>query len=167
MVKTGQQFKPKSSTLPYTRYFAESLVKEAETDNKIVAIHAEMGGGTGPNYFQKKFPIDALTWGSLSNMLSPLQLGYLLKVVNDVDLQKLLGWFAMDRVGLFEVDWPYLCGAFYIAYMICLPNMVVIAPSEDAELMHMVETAATMVDRVSCFRFPAGNILAAVLLPNN
>jgi len=54
--KTGQQFKTKSSTLAYTQYFAESLIKEAEVDNKIGAIHAAMGGGTGLNYFQKKFP---------------------------------------------------------------------------------------------------------------
>ncbi|CAI0442551.1 unnamed protein product [Linum tenue] len=97
-VETGQFFKLKSSTLPYTRYFAESLVKEAEADNKIL--------------------------------------------VHDVDLQKLLVWFAMERAGLVEVDGPTHCGAFNIAYMACLPNMVVVASSDEAELMQRLQPLA-------------------------
>nr|WGT83878.1 1-deoxy-D-xylulose-5-phosphate synthase [Lysimachia christinae] len=174
--KTGKQFKTKSPTLSYTQYFAESLIKEAEVDDKIVAIHAAMGGGTGLNYFQKKFPErcfdvgiaeqHAVTFaaGLATEGLKPfcaiyssfLQRGYD-QVVHDVDLQKLPVRFAMDRAGLVGADGPTHCGAFDITYMACLPNMVVMAPSDEAELMHMVATAATIDDRPSCFRFPRGN----------
>ena len=184
--KTGQQLKSKSSTLSYTRYFVESLIKEAETDNKIVAIHAAMGGGTGLNYFQKKFPDrcfdvgiaeqHAVTFaaGLATEGLKPfctiyssfLQRGYD-QVVHDVDLQKLPVRFAMDRAGLVGADGPTHCGAFDVVYMSCLPNMVVMAPSDEAELMHMVATAGAIDDRPSCFRFPRGNGIGAVLPPNN
>ncbi|KAK4748858.1 hypothetical protein SAY87_015444 [Trapa incisa] len=184
--KTGQQFKSKSSTLSYTQYFAESLIKEAEVDDKIVAIHAAMGGGTGLNYFQKKFPHrcfdvgiaeqHAVTFaaGLATEGLKPfcaiyssfLQRGYD-QVVHDVDLQKLPVRFAMDRAGLVGADGPTHCGAFDVAYMACLPNMVVMAPSDEAELMHMVATAAAIDDRPSCFRFPRGNGVGATLPPHN
>ncbi|BAT75099.1 hypothetical protein LR48_Vigan01g146400 [Vigna angularis] len=184
--KTGKQFKAKSSTLSYTQYFAESLIKEAEIDNKIVAIHAAMGGGTGLNYFHKRFPDrcfdvgiaeqHAVTFaaGLAAEGLKPfcaiyssfLQRGYD-QVVHDVDLQKLPVRFAMDRAGLVGADGPTHCGAFDITYMACLPNMVVMAPSDEAELMHMVATAATIDDRPSCFRFPRGNGLGATLPLNN
>ncbi|KAL6220190.1 hypothetical protein ACLB2K_007947 [Fragaria x ananassa] len=183
---TGKQFKTKSPTLSYTRYFAESLIKEAETDEKIVAIHAAMGGGTGLNYFQKRFPDrcfdvgiaeqHAITFaaGLAAEGLKPfcaiyssfLQRGYD-QVVHDVDLQKLPVRFAMDRAGLVGADGPTHCGAFDITYMACLPNMVVMAPSDEAELMHMVATAAVIDDRPSCFRFPRGNGIGAVLPAHN
>ncbi|CAI0403860.1 unnamed protein product [Linum tenue] len=182
----GKQFKTKSPTLSYTQYFAESLVKEAEADSKVVAIHAAMGGGTGLNFFQKKFPDrcfdvgiaeqHAVTFaaGLAAEGLKPfcaiyssfLQRGYD-QVVHDVDLQKLPVRFAMDRAGLVGADGPTHCGAFDIAYMACLPNMVVMAPSDEAELMHMVATAAAIDDRPSCFRFPRGNGIGAVLPLNN
>ncbi|KAK4261406.1 hypothetical protein QN277_004408 [Acacia crassicarpa] len=184
--KTGKQFKPKSSTLPYTRYFVESLIKEAEVDNEIVAIHAAMGGGTGLNYFQKRFPErcfdvgiaeqHAVTFaaGLATEGLKPfcaiyssfLQRGYD-QVVHDVDLQKLPVRFALDRAGLVGADGPTHCGAFDITYMACLPNMVVMAPSDEAELMHMVATAAAIDDRPSCFRFPRGNGIGVDLPLNN
>nr|QID59096.1 DXS [Glycyrrhiza glabra] len=184
--KTGHQFKPKAPTLSYTQYFAESLIKEAEVDNKIVAIHAAMGGGTGLNYFQKKFPErcfdvgiaeqHAVTFaaGLATEGLKPfcaiyssfLQRGYD-QVVHDVDLQKLPVRFALDRAGLVGADGPTHCGAFDVAYMACLPNMIVMAPSDEAELMHMVATAAAIDDRPSCFRFPRGNGIGATLPPNN
>ncbi|KAI9119603.1 hypothetical protein K1719_009479 [Acacia pycnantha] len=184
--KTGKQFKPKSPTLSHTQYFAESLIKEAEQDDKIVAIHAAMGGGTGLNYFQKKFPDrcfdvgiaeqHAVTFaaGLATEGLKPfcaiyssfLQRGYD-QVVHDVDLQKLPVRFAIDRAGLVGADGPTHCGAFDITYMACLPNMVVMAPADEAELMHMVATAATIDDRPSCFRFPRGNGVGTVLPPNN
>ncbi|KAJ0097087.1 hypothetical protein Patl1_28351 [Pistacia atlantica] len=155
-------------------------------DNKIVAIHAAMGGGTGLNYFQKKFPDrcfdvgiaeqHAVTFaaGLATEGLKPfctiyssfLQRGYD-QVVHDVDLQKLPVRFAMDRAGLVGADGPTHCGAFDVVYMSCLPNMVVMAPSDEAELMHMVATAAAIDDRPSCFRFPRGNGIGAVLPPNN
>ncbi|XP_058772130.1 probable 1-deoxy-D-xylulose-5-phosphate synthase 2, chloroplastic [Vicia villosa] len=184
--KTGRQYKPKPSTLSYTQYFAESLIKEAETDNKIVAIHAAMGGGTGLNYFQNKFPDrcfdvgiaeqHAVTFaaGLAAEGLKPfcaiyssfLQRGYD-QVIHDVDLQKLPVRFAMDRAGLVGADGPTHCGAFDITFMACLPNMVVMAPSDEAELMHMVATAAAIDDRPSCFRFPRGNGVGADLPLNN
>lgn len=80
----------------------------------------------------------------------------LLKVAHDVDLQKLPVRFALDRAGLVGADGPTHCGAFDITYMACLPNMVVMAPSDEAELLHMVATAAAIDDRPSCFRFPRG-----------
>ncbi|KAL2606055.1 hypothetical protein AAZV13_09G160800 [Glycine max] len=183
---SGHQLKPKSSTLTYTQYFAESLIKEAEIDNKIVAIHAAMGGGTGLNYFHKRFPDrcfdvgiaeqHAVTFaaGLAAEGLKPfcaiyssfLQRGYD-QVVHDVDLQKLPVRFAMDRAGLVGADGPTHCGAFDITYMACLPNMVVMAPSDEAELMHMVATAAAIDDRPSCFRFPRGNGIGASLPLNN
>ncbi|KAI9111665.1 hypothetical protein K1719_017355 [Acacia pycnantha] len=184
--KTGKQFKSKSSTLPYTRYFVESLIKEAEVDNEIVAIHAAMGGGTGLNYFQKRFPErcfdvgiaeqHAVTFaaGLATEGLKPfcaiyssfLQRGYD-QVVHDVDLQKLPVRFALDRAGLVGADGPTHCGAFDITYMACLPNMVVMAPSDEAELMHMVATAVAIDDRPSCFRFPRGNGIGVDLPLNN
>ena len=88
-------------------------------------------------------------------------------MVHDVDLQKLPVRFAMDRAGLVGADGPTHCGAFDITYMACLPNMVVMAPSDEAELMHMIATAAAIDDRPSCFRFPRGNGVGAVLPPDN
>jgi 1-deoxy-D-xylulose-5-phosphate synthase len=88
------------------------------------------------------------------------------QVVHDVDLQKLPVRFAMDRAGLVGADGPTHCGAFDVAYMACLPNMVVMAPSDEAELCHMVATAAAIDDRPSCFRYPRGNGVGVPLPPN-
>lgn len=88
-------------------------------------------------------------------------------MVHDVDLQKLPVRFAMDRAGLVGADGPTHCGAFDVAYMACLPNMIVMAPSDEAELMHMVATAAKIDDRPCCFRFPRGNGIGVALPPNN
>ncbi|XXG71165.1 hypothetical protein AAC387_Pa07g0482 [Persea americana] len=184
--KTGKQFKTKSPTKGYTQYFAEALIAEAENDDKIVAIHAAMGGGTGLNLFQKEFPDrcfdvgiaeqHAVTFaaGLATEGLKPfcaiyssfLQRAYD-QVVHDVDLQKLPVRFAMDRAGLVGADGPTHCGAFDVAYLACLPNMVVMAPSDEAELMHMVATAAAIDDRPSCFRYPRGNGVGSPLPPNN
>ncbi|RCV09912.1 hypothetical protein SETIT_2G068200v2 [Setaria italica] len=183
---TGRQFKSKSPTLPYTQYFAESLIREAEADDKVVAIHAAMGGGTGLNHFQKRFPErcfdvgiaeqHAVTFaaGLAAEGLKPfcaiyssfLQRGYD-QVVHDVDLQRLPVRFALDRAGLVGADGPTHCGAFDVAYMACLPNMVVMAPADESELMHMVATATAIDDRPSCFRFPRGNGIGAALPPGN
>nr|QYV42684.1 1-deoxy-D-xylulose-5-phosphate synthase [Taxus cuspidata] len=183
---TGKQFKAKSPTLSYTQYFAEGLIAEAEKDDKIVGIHAAMGGGTGLNIFQKRFPErcfdvgiaeqHAVTFaaGLATEGLKPfcaiyssfLQRGYD-QVVHDVDLQKLPVRFAMDRAGLVGADGPTHCGAFDITYMACLPNMIVMAPCDEAELIHMVATAAAIDDRPSCFRFPRGNGIGVPLPPNN
>ncbi|XP_042419401.1 probable 1-deoxy-D-xylulose-5-phosphate synthase 2, chloroplastic [Zingiber officinale] len=183
--KTGKQSMAKSSTLSYTRYFAESLIKEAEVDDKIVAVHAAMGSGTGLNYFQKRFPDrcydvgiaeqHAVTFaaGLATEGLKPfcaiyssfLQRGYD-QVVHDVDLQKIPVRFALDRAGLVGADGPTHCGAFDITYMACLPNMVVMAPADESELTHMVATAVAIDDRPSCFRFPRGNGVGVSLSPD-
>ncbi|CAI9780896.1 unnamed protein product [Fraxinus pennsylvanica] len=155
---TGKQMKAKTPTLTYTQYFAESLIKEAEADNRIVAIHAAMGGGTAGLATEGLKPFCAI-------YSSFLQRGYD-QVVHDVDLQKLPVRFAMDRAGLVGADGPTHCGAFDVAYMACLPNMIVMAPSDEAELMHVVATAAAIDDRPSCFRFPRGNGVGAVLPPD-
>ncbi|XP_042506665.1 probable 1-deoxy-D-xylulose-5-phosphate synthase 2, chloroplastic [Macadamia integrifolia] len=184
--KSGKQLKSKTPTLSYTQYFAESLIKEADMDDKIVAVHAAMGGGTGLNFFQKRYPDrcfdvgiaeqHAVTFaaGLATEGLKPfcaiyssfLQRGYD-QVVHDVDIQKLPVRFALDRAGLVGADGPTHCGAFDITYMACLPNMVVMAPSNEAELMHMVATAAATDDRPSCFRFPRGNGIGVALPLNN
>ncbi|KAK4257651.1 hypothetical protein QN277_007214 [Acacia crassicarpa] len=184
--KSGKQMKKTSSTLSYTQYFVVALIAEAQADERIVAIHAAMGGGTGLNYFQKHFPErcfdvgiaeqHAVTFaaGLATEGFKPfctiystfLQRGFD-QVVHDVDLQKLPVRFAMDRAGLVGADGPTHCGAFDTAYMACLPNMVVMAPSNEVELMHMVATAVAIDDRPCCFRYPRGNGIGATLPPNN
>ncbi|XWS13992.1 hypothetical protein CRYUN_Cryun36dG0085800 [Craigia yunnanensis] len=183
---TGKQFKGSSATQSYTTYFAEALIAEAEADKNIVAIHAAMGGGTGLNLLLRCFPQrcfdvgiaeqHAVTFaaGLACEGLKPfcaiyssfMQRAYD-QVVHDVDLQKLPVRFAMDRAGLVGADGPTHCGAFDVTFMACLPNMVVMAPSDEAELFHMVATAAAIDDRPSCFRYPRGNGVGVQLPPGN
>nr|AEZ55865.1 chloroplast 1-deoxy-D-xylulose 5-phosphate synthase 1 [Mitragyna speciosa] len=183
---TGKQFKSSGKTQSYTTYFAEALVAEAEADKDVVAIHAAMGGGTGLNLFLHRFPTrcfdvgiaeqHAVTFaaGLACEGLKPfcaiyssfMQRAYD-QVVHDVDLQKLPVRFAMDRAGLVGADGPTHCGAFDVAFMACLPNMVVMAPSDEAEVFHMVATAAAIDDRPSCLRYPRGNGIGVELPPGN
>ncbi|XP_023514406.1 probable 1-deoxy-D-xylulose-5-phosphate synthase, chloroplastic isoform X1 [Cucurbita pepo subsp. pepo] len=183
---TGKQQKTKAATQSYTTYFAEALIAEAEVDNDIIAIHAAMGGGTGLNLFQRRFPTrcfdvgiaeqHAVTFaaGLACEGLKPfcaiyssfMQRAYD-QVVHDVDLQKLPVRFAMDRAGLVGADGPTHCGSFDVTFMACLPNMVVMAPSDEAELFNMVATAAAIDDRPSCFRYPRGNGIGVELPPGN
>ncbi|KAJ8766422.1 hypothetical protein K2173_022481 [Erythroxylum novogranatense] len=183
---TGKQFKGAANTQSYTTYFAEALIAEAEVDKDIVAIHAAMGGGTGLNLFLRRFPTrcfdvgiaeqHAVTFaaGLACEGLKPfcaiyssfLQRAYD-QVVHDVDLQKLPVRFAMDRAGLVGADGPTHCGAFDVTFMACLPNMVVMAPSDEAELFHMVATAAAIDDRPSCFRYPRGTGIGVPLPTGN
>lgn len=183
---TGKQFKGSSKTQAYTTYFAEALIAEAEADKDIVGIHAAMGGGTGLNLFQRRFPTrcfdvgiaeqHAVTFaaGLACEGLKPfcaiyssfMQRAYD-QVVHDVDLQKLPVRFAMDRAGLVGADGPTHCGAFDVTFMACLPNMIVMAPADEAELFHMVATAAAIDDRPSCFRYPRGNGIGVELPPGN
>ncbi|KAM7268651.1 hypothetical protein ACFE04_010817 [Oxalis oulophora] len=184
--QSGKQLKPKQRTKSYTNYFAESLISEAAQDDKIVAIHAAMGGGTGLNLFQKEFPDrcfdvgiaeqHAVTFaaGLAAEGLKPFCAIYSSflqrafdQIAHDVDLQKLPVRFAIDRAGLVGADGPTHCGAFDTTYMACLPNMVVMAPSDETELMHMVATAAAINDRPSCLRYPRGNGIGSILPPNN
>lgn len=183
---TGKQFKGQSTTQSYTTYFAEALVAEAEVDQDVVAIHAAMGGGTGLNLFQRRFPSrcfdvgiaeqHAVTFaaGLACEGLKPfcaiyssfMQRAYD-QVVHDVDLQKIPVRFAMDRAGLVGADGPTHCGSFDVTFMACLPNMIVMAPSDETELFHMVATAAAIDDRPSCFRYPRGNGIGTELPPGN
>uniref|UniRef100_A0A803N556 1-deoxy-D-xylulose-5-phosphate synthase n=2 Tax=Chenopodium quinoa TaxID=63459 RepID=A0A803N556_CHEQI len=183
---TGKQFKGQSPTQSYTTYFADALVAEAEVDKDIVAIHAAMGGGTGLNHFLRRFPSrcfdvgiaeqHAVTFaaGLACEGLKPfcaiyssfMQRAYD-QVVHDVDLQKIPVRFAMDRAGLVGSDGPTHCGAFDVTFMACLPNMIVMAPSDETELFHMVATAAAIDDRPSCFRYPRGNGIGTELPPGN
>ncbi|THG02975.1 hypothetical protein TEA_011467 [Camellia sinensis var. sinensis] len=154
---TGKQFKASAKTQSYTTYFAEALIAEAEADKDIVAIHAAMGGGTGLNLFLRRFPTRCFDVGIAEQHA----------VVHDVDLQKLPVRFAMDRAGLVGADGPTHCGSFDVTFMACLPNMVVMAPSDEAELFHMVATAAAIDDRPSCFRYPRGNGVGVTLPSGN
>eukprot|EP00475_Leptophrys_vorax_P004350 TRINITY_DN12597_c0_g1_i1.p2 TRINITY_DN12597_c0_g1~~TRINITY_DN12597_c0_g1_i1.p2 ORF type:complete len:556 (-),score=34.60 TRINITY_DN12597_c0_g1_i1:322-1830(-) len=183
---TGRQHKGKAPTQAYTTYFAEALIAEAEVDKDVVAIHAAMGGGTGLNLFAKRFPDrcfdvgiaeqHAVTFaaGLAVEGLKPfcaiyssfLQRAYD-QVMHDVSLQKLPVRFAVDRAGLVGADGATHCGAFDVAYLACLPDMVVMAPSDEVELFHMVATAAAYDEGPSVFRYPRGNGIGLPLPPNN
>ncbi|MCC3245625.1 1-deoxy-D-xylulose-5-phosphate synthase [Methylocystis sp. WRRC1] len=174
-VETGKQFKPKANAPSYTGVFAKALVAEAEHDDRIVAITAAMPSGTGLDIFGKHFPQrtfdvaiaeqHAVTFaaGLACEGYKPfcalystfLQRGYD-QVVHDVAIQHLPVRFAIDRAGLVGADGPTHAGAFDIAYLGCLPGMVVMAPSDEAELMHMVATAAAYDEGPIAFRYPRG-----------
>ena len=173
--ETGEVAKPSSNVPTYTKVFAESLISAAENDNKIVAITAAMPDGTGLNLFKNMFPNrcfdvgiaeqHAVTFsaGLAAAGMKPfcaiystfLQRGYD-QIVHDVALQSLPVRFAIDRAGLVGADGASHAGAFDIAFLSNLPNMVVMAASDEAELKKMVATAVEINDRPSAFRFPRG-----------
>jgi 1-deoxy-D-xylulose-5-phosphate synthase len=175
-VATGKQAKAQANAPSYTKVFGESLVKEAEKDDSIVAITAAMPSGTGVDIFNKAFPErtfdvgiaeqHAVTFaaGMATEGMKPfvaiystfLQRGYD-QIVHDVALQSLPVRFAIDRAGLVGADGPTHAGSFDLAYLGCLPNMVIMAAGDEAELMHMVATARAIDDRPSAFRFPRGD----------
>ena len=172
---TGAQVKAKSNAPSYTKVFADSLVKEAERDDKIVAITAAMPGGTGLDIFGEAFPDrcfdvaiaeqHGVTFaaGLATEGYKPfaaiystfLQRGYD-QVVHDVAIQSLPVRFAIDRAGLVGADGATHHGAFDVAYLGCLPNFVLMAAADEAELVNMVATAAQIDDRPSAFRYPRG-----------
>lgn len=174
-VVTGAQVKAKSNAPSYTKVFAESLVKEAEADDKIVAVTAAMPSGTGLDIFGKAFPDrcfdvgiaeqHGVTFaaGLASEGYKPfvaiystfLQRGYD-QVVHDVAIQQLPVRFAIDRAGLVGADGATHHGSFDVAYLGCLPGFVLMAAADEAELVNMVATAATIDDRPSAFRYPRG-----------
>jgi len=174
-VATGAQAKSKSNAPSYTKVFGESLTREAEKDPKIVAINAAMPSGTGLDIFAQKFPErcfdvgiaeqHAVTFaaGLATEGYKPftaiystfLQRGYD-QVVHDVAIQKLPVRFAIDRAGLVGADGPTHAGSFDVAYLGCLPGFVVMAAADEADLVHMVATAAAIDDRPSAFRYPRG-----------
>jgi len=174
-VVTGKQAKSGSNAPSYTRVFADSLIREAERDPKIVAITAAMPSGTGLDLFGERFPDrtfdvgiaeqHAVTFaaGLAAEGYKPfvalystfLQRGYD-QVVHDVAIQSLPVRFAIDRAGFVGADGPTHAGSFDTAYLACLPGFVVMAAADEAELVHMIATAATIDDRPSSFRYPRG-----------
>jgi 1-deoxy-D-xylulose-5-phosphate synthase len=174
-VLTGLQAKGKANAPTYTQVFADALIKEAETDERIVGITAAMPSGTGIDRFQKRFPHrtfdvgiaeqHAVTFaaGLATEGYKPfcaiystfLQRAYD-QVVHDVALQGLPVRFAMDRAGLVGADGPTHAGSFDLAYLGCLPGMVLMAAADEAELVHMVATAAAYDDGPIAFRYPRG-----------
>ena len=183
-VATGEQVKSKSNTPSYTKIFAETLVKHAEQDTKIIGITGAMPGGTGMDIFEKSFPDrmfdvgiaeqHAVTFaaGLATEGYKPfaaiystfLQRAYD-QVVHDVAIQSLPVRFAIDRAGLVGADGATHAGSFDITYLSTLPNFIVMAASDEAELVKMVNTAVKINDRPCAFRYPRGNGIG-IDLPN-
>ncbi|MBS0234106.1 MAG: 1-deoxy-D-xylulose-5-phosphate synthase [Proteobacteria bacterium] len=181
-VVTGAQVKPKPNAPSYTKVFAESLIAEARKDKRIVAITAAMPSGTGLDDFGKEFPDrtfdvgiaeqHAVTFaaGLATEGYKPfaaiystfLQRGYD-QVVHDVAIQKLPVRFAIDRAGLVGADGATHAGSFDVAYLGCLPDFVIMAAADEAELVHMVATQAQIDDRPSALRYPRGEGLGVEL----
>jgi 1-deoxy-D-xylulose-5-phosphate synthase len=175
-VATGKQQKGVSNAPSYTKVFGESLVKEAKKDDKIVAITAAMPGGTGVDIFAKAFPDRAFDVGIAEQHGVTFAAGLATQgykpfvaiystflqraydqVVHDVAIQKLPVRFMMDRAGLVGADGPTHAGSFDLAYLGCLPHFVIMAAADEAELVHMIATAATIDDRPCAVRYPRGD----------
>ena len=174
-VITGEQGKAPPGPPQYTRVFADALIAEAEADDQIVAVTAAMPTGTGLDRFAKRFPDrcfdvgiaeqHAVTFaaGMATEGLRPfcaiystfLQRAYD-QVVHDVAIQGLPVRFGIDRAGLVGADGATHAGSFDLAYLGCLPGIVLMAPSDELELMHMVATSAEIDDRPSAVRYPRG-----------
>ena len=172
---TGAQVKAKANAPSYTNVFAQALIQEAEADERIVAITAAMPGGTGLDKFAERFPDrsfdvgiaeqHAVTFaaGLATEGMKPfaaiystfLQRGYD-QVVHDVAIQRLPVRFAIDRAGLVGADGATHAGSFDVAYLGCLPDFVLMAAADEAELVHMVATCAAIDDRPSAVRYPRG-----------
>jgi 1-deoxy-D-xylulose-5-phosphate synthase len=181
-VVTGKQAKAAAAAPSYTKVFAESLIKIAEADPRVVAITAAMPSGTGLDLFGRRFPDriydvgiaeqHAVTFaaGLAADGMKPfaaiystfLQRGYD-QVVHDVAIQKLPVRFAIDRAGLVGADGPTHAGSFDVGYLGALPDMVLMAAADEVELARMVATAAAIDDRPSAFRYPRGEGTGAVI----
>jgi 1-deoxy-D-xylulose-5-phosphate synthase len=174
-VATGAQAKSKGGAPQYTKVFGESLVKEAKKDDKIVAITAAMPSGTGIDLFEKAFPDRTFDVGIAEQHGVTFAAGLACEgfkpfcaiystflqraydqVVHDVAIQKLPVRFAIDRAGLVGADGPTHAGAFDVAYLGCLPNFVVMAAADEADLVHMLATQVAIDDRPSALRYPRG-----------
>ena len=174
-IQTGIQEKSKTNVPAYTKVFANTLIKHAERDSKIIGITAAMPSGTGLDIFGEKFPKrmfdvgiaeqHAVTFaaGLATEGLKPyvaiystfLQRAYD-QVVHDVAIQKLPVRFAIDRAGLVGADGPTHAGSFDITYLSTLPNFIVMAASDEAELVRMINTSVDINDRPTAFRYPRG-----------
>jgi 1-deoxy-D-xylulose-5-phosphate synthase len=174
-VITGKQAKAPSNAPSYTSVFAKALIAEAEADRRIVAITAAMPNGTGLDQFAKRFPQRSFDVGIAEQHAVTFAAGLTCEgykpfatiystflqraydqVVHDVAVQKLPVRFALDRAGLVGADGATHAGSYDITYLCCLPDFVVMAASDELELMHMVATAAAIDDRPSAFRYPRG-----------
>tara|TARA_A100001011_G_scaffold368914_1_gene423692 strand:- start:1089 stop:3005 length:1917 start_codon:yes stop_codon:yes gene_type:complete len=183
-IATGEQSKGKSKAPSYTKVFANTLIKHAENDTKIVAITGAMPSGTGLDLFEKKFPErmfdvgiaeqHGVTFaaGLATEGYKPfaaiystfLQRAYD-QVVHDVAIQSLPVRFAIDRAGLVGSDGPTHAGSFDITYLSTLPNFIVMAASDEAELVRMINTSVNINDKPSAFRYPRGAGIG-IELPN-
>lgn len=175
-IATGEQSKSQANAPSYTKVFAETLIKHAEQDTKIIGITGAMPSGTGINLFEKRFPDrtfdvgiaeqHAVTFaaGLATEGYKPyaaiystfLQRAYD-QVVHDVAIQSLPVRFAIDRAGLVGADGPTHAGSFDITYLSTLPNFIVMAASDESELVKMINTSVHINDRPSAFRYPRGN----------
>ena len=183
-VVTGDQVKPAPNAPSYTKVFAQSLAQEARKDDKIVAVTAAMPSGTGLDLFGQEFPERTFDVGIAEQHGVTFAAGLATEgykpfaaiystflqraydqVVHDVAIQKLPVRFAIDRAGLVGADGPTHAGSFDVAYLGCLPNMVVMAAADEAELRHMVATSAAIDDRPSAFRYARGEGMG-VDMPN-
>ena len=175
-VITGAQAKPTTTTPTFTKVYGDTLAKHGEIDSKIVAITGAMPSGTGIDIFSKKFPTRAFDVGIAEQHAVTFAAGLATEgykpfttiystflqraydqVVHDVAIQSLPVRFAIDRAGLVGADGPTHAGSFDITYLATLPNFIVMAPSDEAELVRMINTAVTINDRPSAFRYPRGN----------
>ena len=174
-VKTGVQQKSKATVPSYTKVFADTLIRHAERDSKIIGVTAAMPSGTGMDLFGKKFPErmydvgiaeqHAVTFsgGLATEGYKPyaaiystfLQRAYD-QVVHDIAIQSLPVRFAIDRAGLVGADGPTHAGSFDITFLSTLPNFVVMAASDESELVKMINTSVDINDRPSAFRYPRG-----------
>lgn len=180
--RTGQAPTKLANVPSFTKVFSDSLIKEAHLDSKIVGITAAMPSGTGLNHFAKIFPErtfdvglaeqHGVTFaaGLAAGGVKPFVAIYSTflqrafdQIVHDVAIQNLPVRFAIDRAGYVGADGQTHCGAFDVAYLGCLPNFILMAPADEAELMHMVATAAAMDDHPIAFRFPRGSGLGVEL----
>jgi 1-deoxy-D-xylulose-5-phosphate synthase len=174
-VVTGEQAKAPPGPPSFTRVFADALIAEAEADPSIVAITAAMPSGTGLDRFAKRFPTRYFDVGIAEQHAVTFAAGLATEgiktfcaiystflqraydqVVHDVALQSLPVRFAIDRAGLVGADGATHAGSFDLAYLGCLPGIVLMAPSDEAELAHMVATAVAIEDRPSALRYPRG-----------
>jgi 1-deoxy-D-xylulose-5-phosphate synthase len=172
---TGLQAKAPANAPSYTAVFANSLIKQAREDDKVVAVTAAMPSGTGLDAFGKEFPARTFDVGIAEQHAVTFAAGLATEgykpfvaiystfmqraydqIVHDVALQKLPVRFALDRAGLVGADGATHAGSFDIAYLACLPDMVVMAAADEAELTHMVATAAAYDEGPIAFRYPRG-----------
>ncbi len=174
-VVTGEQLKSETNLPAYTKVFANTLVKHAERDSKVVGVTAAMPGGTGMDIFAKDFPKrmfdvgiaeqHGVTFaaGLATEGYKPyvaiystfLQRAYD-QVVHDVAIQSLPVRFIIDRAGLVGADGSTHAGSFDITYLSTLPNFIVMAPSDEAELVKMINTSMDINDKPSAIRYPRG-----------